>query len=114
MLSTVGYESLDAFADDVVPSNIRIDEKIVSSQSGMLPFSESEMLRRATELSEDNEVFRSFIGMGMLPSTTSQTDASQTDCLFKSMQVITKPLYLLSSCASRSHGWVSCEHVLSY
>jgi hypothetical protein len=105
MLSTVGYESLDAFADDVVPSNIRIDEKIVSSQSGMLPFS---------ELSEDNEVFRSFIGMGMLPSTTSQTDASQTDCLFKSMQVITKPLYLLSSCASRSHGWVSCEHVLSY
>lgn len=64
MLSTVGYESLDAFADAVVPSNIRLDSKTISNESGMLPLSESEMLRRATELSEDNEVFRSFIGMG--------------------------------------------------
>ena len=65
MLSTLGYQSLDAFADDVVPSNIRLDSKTISNESGMLPLSESEMLRRATELSEDNEVFRTFIGTGM-------------------------------------------------
>lgn len=64
MLSKLGYTSLDAFADDVVPSSIRIDKKTISNEAGMLPMSESEMLRRATELSEDNEVFRSFIGMG--------------------------------------------------
>lgn len=64
MLKVVGYDSLDAFADDVVPASIRIDEKTVSNANNMAPLSESEMLRRATELSEDNEVFRSFIGMG--------------------------------------------------
>ena len=64
MLQTLGYESLDAFADDVVPANIRIDEATISDEGGMHPMSETEMLRRATQLSEDNEVFRSFIGMG--------------------------------------------------
>lgn len=69
MLSTVGYDSLESFADAVVPANIRLDSKIISNEAGMLPLSESEMLRRATELSEDNEVFRSFIGMGRWPSS---------------------------------------------
>ena len=64
MLSTLGYESIGAFTDDVVPASIRISPETVSDDAGMNPLSESEMMRRATELSEDNEVFRSFIGMG--------------------------------------------------
>lgn len=64
MLKTLGYSDLDAFADDCVPASIRIDKKAISNEAGMLPLSESEMLKRATEISEDNEVFRSFIGQG--------------------------------------------------
>ena len=64
MLSTLGYDSIGAFTDDVVPASIRISPETVSDNAGMNPLSESEMMRRATELSEDNEVFRSFIGMG--------------------------------------------------
>ena len=64
MLKTLGYENLNAFADDCVPASIRIDSKDISTANGMMPFSETEMLRRATEISEDNEVFRSFIGQG--------------------------------------------------
>lgn len=64
MLKTLGYESLDAFANEVVPESIRIDEALISDEGGMHPLSETEMLRRATDLSEDNEVYRSFIGMG--------------------------------------------------
>ena len=64
MLETLGYDSLNAFANDVVPESIRIDEATISDEGGMHPLSETEMLRRATELSEDNEVYRSFIGMG--------------------------------------------------
>ena len=66
MLKTMNYETLDAFADDCVPASIRIDRKEISTANGMKPFSETEMLKRATELSEDNEVFRSFIGQGKL------------------------------------------------
>ena len=64
MLDKLGYSSMQDFVGDVVPSQIRIDEKLISNEAGMKPMSESEMLTRATELSEDNEVFRSFIGMG--------------------------------------------------
>lgn len=64
MLETLGHSDLNAFADDVVPESIRIDKREISNENEMKPLSESEMLRRATEISEDNEVYRSFIGQG--------------------------------------------------
>ncbi|CCM03133.1 uncharacterized protein FIBRA_05254 [Fibroporia radiculosa] len=63
MLSTLGYESMDAFIAATVPSKIRVASTSVSNES--IPvYSESELHRRARELASENKPFRSFIGMG--------------------------------------------------
>lgn len=68
MLTTLGYDSMDDFIEDVVPSDIRmssplsldIGEKIVRSQG----FSEYEAHEALSHLASQNKVYRSFIGMG--------------------------------------------------
>ncbi len=60
MLETVGCASLDALADAVVPASIRLDREL--DLGG--PRGENELLQELRELSKDNEVFRSFIGLG--------------------------------------------------
>lgn len=63
MLDALGYSSLHAFISDTVPQHIRSDSSVVSNES-IPPFSESELLRRASELAAQNKPFRSYIGMG--------------------------------------------------
>ncbi|KAF8603976.1 glycine dehydrogenase [Ceratobasidium sp. AG-I] len=63
MLTALGYDSMDAFVNDTVPDSIRVAENSVSEQS-IPALRESEMLRRAEQVSGLNEPRRSFIGMG--------------------------------------------------
>ncbi len=60
MLATLGYESLDAFIDAVVPADIRLREplRIPAAQS------EQEALEELRLLAAQNQVFRSYLGMG--------------------------------------------------
>lgn len=63
MLSTLGYSSMADFIEDVVPADIRISSPfgLDGDASGL---SESEVLAVLKELAAQNQVFRSFIGMG--------------------------------------------------
>ena len=60
MLDTLGYESLDAFIDAVVPADIRLREPLD------LPVAktEQEALDELRNLREQNQLFRSYLGMG--------------------------------------------------
>jgi len=60
MLSLLGYPSLDALIDDAVPSQIRLRRPL------QLPATrgEHEVLAALKEIAAQNQVFRSFIGMG--------------------------------------------------
>ncbi len=60
MLDALGFDSLDDVADAAIPDAIRMDDDL-----NMPPaLSERELLNRAEALAEQNEVFRSYIGMG--------------------------------------------------
>lgn len=61
MLAALGYDSMEAFINATVPSDIRINEL---SDSDVKPFSELELLRRAERLAEQNRAMKSYIGMG--------------------------------------------------
>ena len=69
MLNYVGYNDLNTFINDAVPSNIHISQDIINDDS-IPPLSEFELLARAKELGSQNKVFRSFIGMGYHNSVT--------------------------------------------
>ena len=60
MLATVGYGSLDAFIDAVVPGDIRLREplRIPAAKT------EREVLDELRQLAAQNQVFRSYLGMG--------------------------------------------------
>ncbi len=60
MLEMVGYPSLDALMDDVVPANIRLKKPL------QLPAArgEREILAALRVMADRNDVFRSYIGMG--------------------------------------------------
>jgi len=68
MLTTLGYTSMEAFIEDVVPSDIRltspqslnIGEKANYSQG----LSEDEVVEALKHLASQNQVYRSYIGMG--------------------------------------------------
>ena len=73
MLTTLGYSSMADFIEDVVPADIRLSSafSLNGNASGTghslqahIAKSESEVLSALTELASQNEVFRSFIGMG--------------------------------------------------
>ena len=63
MLSTLGYSSMADFVEDVVPADIRSTSpfSLDGDASGL---SESEVLAALKNLASQNQVFRSFIGMG--------------------------------------------------
>ena len=63
MLSTLGYSSMEDFIEDVVPADIR-SSSAFSLNGGTHGLSESEVLAALKELASQNQVFRSFIGMG--------------------------------------------------
>jgi glycine dehydrogenase len=60
MLSTLGYDSLDAFIDAVVPSDIRLREPLRVPAAK----SEQEALDELRQLAAQNQIFRSYLGMG--------------------------------------------------
>ena len=63
MLSKLGYDSLDAFLAETVPSAIRIPAATINDAS-IPAFSESELHARAKALGRQNSQFKSYIGMG--------------------------------------------------
>ncbi len=73
MLTTLGYSSMADFIEDVVPADIRLSStlNLSGNSSGLgrglqahIAKSESEVLAVLKELASQNQVFRSFIGMG--------------------------------------------------
>ncbi len=60
MLDTLGYESLDAFIDAVVPESIRFRGTLATGPER----SEADVLAALKRLASKNRVYRSFIGMG--------------------------------------------------
>ena len=60
MLKTVGASSLTEFIASTVPADILLQEELDLAA----PFSESQTLRQLQEFGEQNEVYKSYIGMG--------------------------------------------------
>ncbi len=73
MLSTLGYSSVGDFIEDVVPADIRLSSPFSLNEDACGPGrslqahiakSESEVLAALKKVASQNQVFRSFIGMG--------------------------------------------------
>jgi len=60
MLATLGYDSLDEFLDAVVPADIRLRAPLRIPEAR----SEQEALETLRQLAAQNQVFRSYLGMG--------------------------------------------------
>ncbi len=60
MLETIGYPSLEALVDDALPRQIRSDRPLDTGGE----MSEYKLLARMREIANENEVWRSYIGMG--------------------------------------------------
>ena len=60
MLQLLGYDSLDALTNTVVPESIQFDRELTLPAS----LTEREAIERAKGVAGKNEVFRSLIGMG--------------------------------------------------
>jgi glycine dehydrogenase len=60
MLTTLGYDSLDALIDAVVPADIRLRRPLNLPPA----MSEQEALTELRRLASQNQVFRSYLGMG--------------------------------------------------
>src|SRR5438445_114892 len=68
MLATLGYESLDAFIDAVVPEEIRLRRPLALPPGR----TEREVLQALRGLAAQNQLYRSYIGMGYHHSFTPQ------------------------------------------
>lgn len=60
MLDFIGYKSLDELTAKAVPVNIQFKKQLDISE----PLSEYDLITRIREVSEKNEIWRSYIGMG--------------------------------------------------
>ena len=60
MLKTVGYKSMDDFIDAVIPEDIRLRRPLALAPGR----SEREVLQELRRIAAQNQVFRSYIGMG--------------------------------------------------
>src|SRR5438132_1084316 len=68
MLATLGYSSLDAFVDAVVPADIQLSRPL-NLPPGR---SEREVLQALRGFAAQNQLYRSYIGMGYYPCFTPQ------------------------------------------
>jgi glycine dehydrogenase len=68
MLRTVGYASMDAFIDAVVPEDIRLRRPLALAPGR----SERTVLQELRRIAAQNQVFRSYIGMGYSGTFTPQ------------------------------------------
>jgi glycine dehydrogenase len=66
MLRLLGYSSLDAFVNDVVPKSIRISQPLTTGE----PVGEYDLLIKLREIASQNKAWRSFIGMGYYDTVT--------------------------------------------
>src|SRR5215469_12939740 len=66
LANTIGFESLDALVDTVVPEKIRFKGNLGLPQ----PLSEAEVLRHLRSLADLNSVRKSYIGLGYYPTVT--------------------------------------------
>ncbi len=66
MLKVIGYDSVDALVDAAVPKAIRLSEPLNLPQ----PVSEFDALRELKSIASQNQVCRSFIGMGYYDTIT--------------------------------------------
>ena len=68
MLTTLGYTSMEAFIEDVVPSDIRMSSplslNISEKTNDIQGLSENEVVEALEHLANQNQVYRSYIGMG--------------------------------------------------
>ena len=68
MVQTLGYASLDGFIDAVVPEEIRLRRPLALPKGK----SEREVLRALRALAGQNQIFRSYLGMGYYGTFTPQ------------------------------------------
>src|SRR5213595_3659436 len=68
MLATLGYDSLDAFIDAVIPEDIRLGRPLALPPGR----TEREVLQALRGLAAQNQLYRSYIGMGYYHSFTPQ------------------------------------------
>jgi len=68
MLESLGYPSLDGFIDAVVPEEIRLRRPLALPKGK----SEREVLRALRALAGQNQIFRSYLGMGYYGTFTPQ------------------------------------------
>ncbi len=66
MLDTVGYPTLDAFIDAVVPDAIRLRKPLAISEAQ----SEAQVLANLRGVASKNEIWRSYLGMGYYSTIT--------------------------------------------
>lgn len=66
MLEALGYDSLDALVDDVVPSSIRMEGDLDLPPA----LTEADLLDRVRSIASQNRVFRSYLGMGYADTFT--------------------------------------------
>lgn len=66
MLQKIGVSTLDQLIDEIIPKNIRLQEKLVLDS----PLTENEYLKKVKDISAKNKVYRSFIGMGYYDTAT--------------------------------------------
>ncbi|MDF1701700.1 MAG: aminomethyl-transferring glycine dehydrogenase [Planctomycetota bacterium] len=60
MLKALGYDSLESLSDAAVPADIRLGRELALDA----PISEAALLRRMREIADQNQVWRSYIGLG--------------------------------------------------
>ncbi|KOX69058.1 Glycine dehydrogenase [decarboxylating], mitochondrial [Melipona quadrifasciata] len=69
MLETIGFKNLEELTNAAVPEKILYKEELKIEQ----PVTEYELLKRITQISEKNDVWRSYIGMGYNNCCTPHT-----------------------------------------
>lgn len=66
MLKTIGVKSIEQLIDETIPQNIRLNKKLEMEP----PLSEYEFVKHLRELSQKNQVFKSYVGLGYNPTHT--------------------------------------------
>ena len=64
MLKEVGYQSIEDLIDNIVPKNIRLQKNLELPP----PISEFDVIQEIRELANQNQIYKSYIGMGYSPS----------------------------------------------
>src|SRR5690606_36089717 len=60
MLAALGYDSLDALVDAAIPESIRFRDRLRIAEA----VSEYEVLEEARAIAAQNQIYRSYLGMG--------------------------------------------------